>query len=435
MARRLVIIVAIALLAVGCGGSSEVQVDGDPNAVPAPPAVTTARAVRVHGLAQTAIEMLGSDAAATEAVFGAIVTGYDGDQIEAGIAAGALQPDGTIADVPPAGPAVEVDFRLVGAGAQEETTLVERLRQGAQQLADGSEELPIEVVERRGTELILGLLSLGFTGEQVVEFVIFDSLQRGPLQENIAGYCNGRVDAGTLDLAATVFDSCAAMEEDCRQSYFIDGEQTLAPICPTDRNDVGRVEPTVERPTVDANPTVAGAIVDSGTTSWSGVMDPKPNAITSVSVGDATSQEELPVTYPAGFVEIERVPGTDEFSIEVDVVIESAKDYALSSEALQELLDADVIDGFEPNICLTTNNHTFTGDGTFEGDTSRSSYFIVFRGEDRWVENRDCRLEDLEPYRDVRPSEVWVEVTAEGLRVGYQSYEVVLPGPAAPLAG
>lgn len=179
----------------------------------------------------------------------------------------------------------------------------------------------------------------------------------------------------------------------------------------------------------------ASGLVDSGKTVWSGEMTPRPDARTSVTVGDVTVTREYPVTYPEGFVEITRMPGTDDFTISIDTTVESATDYALSGDALEALLAADVIDSFYPNFCETSTNSTFEGTGTFEGDTSRSSYFIVFRGRQQRIEVRACELEDLDPYEDVGEGEYWVEVTADGLSLSYGSYEVLLPGPAAPLAG
>lgn len=178
-----------------------------------------------------------------------------------------------------------------------------------------------------------------------------------------------------------------------------------------------------------------GGLVDSGKTTWNGDMTPKPDSLASVTVGDNTVTREYPVTYPEGFAEITRLPGTDDFTISIDVTVDSAKDYALSGKALEELLAAGTIDGFHPNFCETSTNTTFNGVGTFDGDTSADRYFIVFRGEQQTIEVRNCELEALDPYENVRESEVWVEVSADGLRVDFSPYEVVFDGPAALLAG
>jgi len=176
-------------------------------------------------------------------------------------------------------------------------------------------------------------------------------------------------------------------------------------------------------------PPVATAQAQSATdqTVWEGPMEPEPDARTSVTIGDNSVTRDYPVTYPGAFVKITRSPGSDDFTIEVDVTINSAKDYALSTEALTALLAADVIDSFYPNFCETSNNHTFNGVGTWEADNAQ---WIVFEGQERHIETRACELEDLDPYEfDKRDSSLWVQATDLGLYVNYRGHQVTLAGP------
>jgi len=166
---------------------------------------------------------------------------------------------------------------------------------------------------------------------------------------------------------------------------------------------------------------------------WQGAMEPAPDAPTSYTWGERDDFLKTPIFWNGGSVQIQRTPGTNEFSISVNTSEENTHKLSLSTEALRALLDADVIQNSDPNWCATTTNMSFRGSGTFAPDNPR---WIVFEGMDESSRVYDlCTLEDPAPPAPTTIElRLWVEVTDSGLLVEYQRHQAALPGSTAPIS-
>lgn len=179
------VIMVVALTAAACGSEAPVS-----DVASAPPVTATASDAtgRAEALTDRLIGQLGSDTAATDAVLVAMEVGYDHAQLLAAIDANALQPDGRIAGVDPAGPelgvvelaagaaaaatAGEGDLVLVSFQSGGERTPVAELRAGVANLAEVLGSGDDSAVQRPPTHYVLLLLVQGFPFEIVMQAIV-----------------------------------------------------------------------------------------------------------------------------------------------------------------------------------------------------------------------------------------------------------------------
>ena len=179
------VIMVVALTAAACGSEAPVS-----DVASAPPVTATASDAtgRAEALTDRLIGQLGSDTAATDAVLLAMEVGYDHAQLLAAIDGNALQPDGRIAGVDPAGPELGVvelaagaaaaapvsegDLVLVSFQSGGERTPVAELRAGVANLAEVLGSGDDSAVQRPPTHYVLLLLVQGFPFEIVMQAIV-----------------------------------------------------------------------------------------------------------------------------------------------------------------------------------------------------------------------------------------------------------------------
>ncbi len=260
----------------------------------------------------------------------------------------------------------------------------------------------------------------GFAVDRALSFCATALVRRtSPTGVTVSTRCVGDAMTAGLDLRPAIA-SCADASSDADDRSESDASGAASSPSPS--------------PTVATEVPVRAGLVDSGRTTWLDTIGPIPDAPQTVTLVDPPDEVRVfPYVLGDALVEITRTSGTNDFAITIEATRESAKKYALSSEALQALLDADVIDTFEPNYCRTLTNVTFVGTGTFQDTTPNDRYVIIFEGVHDSVELRECELEDLEPFESSRESSLWVDVTDAGLELHFNEYKGTLPGAAVPL--
>lgn len=212
--RTLGAVLALALFAGACGGSSGDEAGGGVSAdsadgaqqAEAPGSAPTGAddpiVMRASALAISLVEHLGDDDTAAGALLLAGDAGYSALQIEAAINRGALAPDGTVADVLPAlepyGLIEGFHAMIISQDDEDDLLPIERLRREAAEEAGRDDDSPSGAL---ATSLILQWQFSGYSQRQIVDMLIFgvetlDDNYQGELaegEEECGGYVIGGV--------------------------------------------------------------------------------------------------------------------------------------------------------------------------------------------------------------------------------------------------
>ena len=383
------------------------------------------------------VDRFGVDGA-FDALVLAIGRGYSPGVVAAGIESGDLDALGFIAGVEPDLPASKLlelppavqGFRSPASTEVEERLTVERLRRNAAAFEQVSEralepwEAP-EIVTGEGATMlwfVQRLADAGFSGDQIVNAIVlgYGGISTSYLQIGMGpaiASCRYVVIGGAPEPIGDGCDGFAERDLELRDRYLDAGfeypsceERSIEGVydaCAAE-NDAASTE------TADGTSTPIEIDDAAEPTEWSGTMTLSDDAYDGF------------VPFGPQEVSIARIPGTDEFTIDIESGSSAEKEYALTDEGFRRLAT------FDPNVCQTETTTTFDGVGQMEESGPR--VHIVFAGTQHTSEVRvSCSLEELPPH-DYDPHEttVWVDVTDTGLEGSFNYHEFALPGVPSP---